>query len=494
MSRLNRKITVEERGVFKATVVAGFSTLIIREFFLKLFSFLGQIVLARILAPSEFGVYLIIVFIVSLFGLFSDVGLSLAIIQKKNEPTRQELSGIFWLKVLLSLGLIIIIWIFSPFIKVFYPTFLNINIVMLQVFSFTLLLASLRTIPVSLLERKIKYNLISIVDIIGVIVYYAVAIVGAFMHAGVWSFIIAVMVRDALETVMLNIIQPFLPQFILLKKDVLKMIKYGIYIQGNSLVMFAISSIIPVIGGRLSGPYAVGLLDFANSLASLPNIIAMNFSRVAFTSYSRIQEEKELLFKSIHKSVSMLAIVLYFFPVIIFSFGGELVQIVYTDKWMPAVPALYWFSASVLFYPIITALGQVILAIGKSKEIFQVTLITAIVGWLSAFFLVNVTGFTGIAIANFIIYILLFVFYISIIKKSGFNTDSFIGANVPKVFASFLVLIFCFISNFLLPQSLLFLILKLLLAFVAYILCMYLLAKSDMQELFVIIKSVVKRR
>ena len=481
----------QEKKSLKSSVIHGFGTLIVREFFIKLFSFLGQVLLARLLAPSDFGVYVIIVFIINLFGLFSDIGLSLAIIQKKEVPTYLELSGAFWVKIFLSLGLMCLIWIFAPNVKVFYPAFIDTNVTMLRVFSVTLFLTSFRAIPISLLERKIKYHLISLIDIIGIFVYYVVALVGAFLHIGVWSFIMGAVIKEIIETVMIYFIQPFIPQLTFFKNDIKKLIKFGVYIQGNSLVMFFIPSITPAIGGRLSGSYAVGLLDFANSIVSLPNIVAMNFARVLFAGYSRIQEEKDLLSRSINKSVSMLAIVLYIFPVILMSFGAELVHFIYTEKWIAAVPSLYWFSAAVFFYPTITSLGQVILSIGKSKEIFWATFIIAILGWVGAYIFVKEFGFIGISMINLFIYFALYASYIYILKKANFEF-SVISIIVPKLIVVICTIVFSLFLNLILPSTPPILIIKLILSIITYIIFMLIFVKSDTLELFKLILDLIR--
>lgn len=477
---------VHETNDLKSSIIHGFGTLIIREVFIKFFSFLGQVVLARILVPEDFGVYVIIVFIVSIFNLFSDIGLSQAIIQKKVELSISELSGIFWLKVILALILIFLIFTFSPFIKIFYPALNDVNIIMLKTFTITILLSNLRTIPISLLERKIQYNLISIVDIIGVIIYYVVAIVGALLNFGIWSLIAGAIIKEVIETIIFYFIRPFIPHLIYFKDGIKKMIKFGIYMQGNGLIMFFISSLAPAVAGRTSGPYAVGLLDFASSIVSIPAVVSINFGRVAFAGYSRIQGEKEMLSKSINKSVSMLAILLYIFPVIFLGLGKDLIYFIYTEKWIAAVPALYWLSISVFFYPTITSLGQIILSLGKSKEIFLYTLAISSIGLGSAFLFINKFGFTGIAMANVLIYIGLYLSYIVILKKAEYEFNA-IYILIPKLIAAICSVIFIAILNILLPTNFLVLIIKLLLGTIAYLVFMLIFARRDMVELLQLI-------
>jgi len=480
-----------KNDLLKSRIVQGFSTLIVREFFIKIFSLIGQIFLARLLFPSDFGIYVIIVFIIGLFGLFSDVGLSLAIIQHKNEPTQGELSSVFFLKTLLSLILIAIIWLIAPFVKNFYPTFVDVNVTMLRVFSITLLLASFRSIPISLLERKIKYNLISLIDIAGVAVYYVTALFAAFFNFGVWSFIIGAVIKEAVETIILYAVQPFLPKIILSIRSIKTMLRFGFYIQGNSLASFLGSSIAPVIGGRMFGPYGVGLLDFAFNIGSLPTTIGINFGRVAFAGYSRIQKQNKLLSSSISHSISMLSIMLYIFPVIIFSFAGQIIPFVFSAKWTPAVPALYWYTAITFFLPVISPLGQVILAIGKSKVIFWSTFISAIFGWIGAYLLVQVLGLLGIAIVYFFTILFLFIFYIAILKKNGFNFH-IISILFPKLIATLIAIIFSVCMNFVLPGDTYVLIIKLLLSTLTYLFMMYIFAKKDFLEFTKLIISWIK--
>ncbi len=476
----------EDKDILKSSIIQGFGTLIVREFFLKLLSFVGQIFLARLLFPSDFGIYVIITFIIGFFGLFSDIGLSLAIIQKKAEPTKAELSAIFILKLLLSLGLILLIWILAPYARLFYTTFNDANVMMLRVFSITLLLASLRAVPISLLERKIKYNLISMLDIIGVFVFYVTALLGAVLGLGVWSFIAGAVIKEILETVILYIVQPFLPQLTFSWKSIKKMIKFGVYIQGNGLVNFLRSSVVPVIGGRINGPHAVGLLDFAFNIALIPETVASNFGRVAFAGYSRIQSQRELLASSISRSMSMLSIMLYIFPVIIFSFGSVLIPLIFSEKWAPALPALYWYSAGAFFLPVIASLGQGILAIGKSKEIFWGSFLTAVSGWVIAFLLVSTYGFVAIAATYFLTSFFFSVFYIIVLKRSGLEIN-IISVFKPKIAAVALSLVFSFGLNILLPQGFFPIIIKLFLSAVSYFIFMLIFAKKDTQELFSLI-------
>lgn len=476
----------KERDILKSNIIHGFGTLIAREFFLKIFSFFGQIFLARLLAPNDFGIYVIIIFIISFFSLFSDVGLSLAIIQNKQKLTHLQLSSIFNLKVVLSLFLIALIWIIAPFVKLFYTSFSFSNILMLQVISVVLLLSNIRSVSTSLLERQIKYNLISLIDVIGVFVYYIVTIFLAFLGYGAWSFILGTVIKEIVETIVLFRFQPFLPEISISKANIKKMIKFGLYIQGNSIASFIKSSVNPLIGGKIFGSYVVGLLDFAFNLSLVPETIAVNFGRVAFAGYSRIQQEKKVLTNAITKSISMLAIMLYIFPVVIFSFGHNLIPVIFSDKWVAALPALYWYSGAAFFLPIIAPLGQGILAIGKSREIFWSSLLTILLGWFGAFLLIRLFGFTGIAISYFFTNMLLCLFYIYIMAKAKYKFNMITNLK-SKIFVVILTLLLSSILNDFLPSSDIFVFIKVILCALIYLMFMLIIVKDETQNLISLI-------
>ncbi len=455
----------KNRDRLKSNVIKGFGTLIVREFFIKLLSFGGQIFLARLLIPSDFGIYAIVAFLITSLNLFTDVGISLAIIQRHKMLSHKELSSAFFLKLLLSLSVIVFIWIFAPYLKFYYSTFSDENILMVRVLSLIFIANCFRLIPMSLLERKINYNAISLVDILGIVVYYVVSLIGAYLHHGAWSLILGILAKEFIEVTILCFVKPFIPQLSFSKSNIKKMIKFGIYLQGTAIVNIINSSIAPIIGGKTKGIYAVGLLDFAYNIASLPEVLAVNFGRVAFAGYSRIQKQKKLLTISIIKSMSMLAIILYFFPLIIFGLGKEIVPFVFSAKWEAALPALYWYSAGTIFLPIISSMGQGILVIGKSKDIFWTSITTSIIGWFSAFILVKFLGFAGIAAAYFFITLFFTLFYYLIFRRANYKFP-IIKIIYPKLLVMVISLFIVYFMNSIFQSTITFLILKIFLTIV----------------------------
>src|SRR5581483_2226152 len=262
--------------------VRGLGILLIRETALKIVAFIGNIILARLLSPEYFGLFVILSFVISFFALFTDIGLSSAIIQQKDKISRQKVTTIFLTRQLLSILIVILLWIVAPYIKFFYHQIDSNAIFALRIFSLSILIGPFSDIGISLLEREFKYNLISLIDAVGVVAYQVTAIICALMGFYLWSFIIAIFVKEILEGLLVVILKPWKPTLTNSLKSIKTMLSFGLYLQMGGLLTFLHDSVNPLIAGILNGSSAVGLLDWASSLALIPKNLTDNYGRVAF--------------------------------------------------------------------------------------------------------------------------------------------------------------------------------------------------------------------
>jgi len=477
---------MQENEELKSKITSGFSILLIREITLKILAFIGQLILARILSPSDFGYYVILVFLINFMSLFSDIGLSYAIIQKKETPTDEQINGVFTFKTALNIFLILLIIVFAPFVTYVYPSFQAEHILQLRILSLVLFFSSLRAVPIALMERNIQYSLISIIDMFGIISYYIAAIIFAILGFQIWSFIFATLIKEIVEVILVYILKPWIPKFIWKRNSLADLIRFGMFIQGNGILNFLNTAIIPILAGAKISPYAAGILDWAFNLAYGPDsAITTNFGRVAFSGFSRMQNHRELLVRSIEKSMSILSIFTLLLPVLLLGFGREAVQFLYTQKWLAGVSALYWFTTMSLFSAVMVSLGQGILVLGKSKNIFFVILISNIVNWILSFIFIIHIGYTGIAVSSFFSGFLFFILCLWIAGKSHIHIH-FIKILFPKYGVSAITLLGIFFMNTIFPHNLAYLFFKICTALLWYFLFSFIFSRSDIMAIVVV--------
>ena len=151
----------------------------LRNIGIQSISIIGFFLLTILLGIGEVGLFAIVAESVSILGYFSDIGLAAALIQKKNEVTKEELQTTFTIQqILVVISLIVIYFVYSQISLTKGYGSKEFWIFISLCFSFVA--ASLKTIPSVLLERKLNFKLISTVDIIENACFYCFAVLFAF--------------------------------------------------------------------------------------------------------------------------------------------------------------------------------------------------------------------------------------------------------------------------------------------------------------------------
>lgn len=474
----------------KDKAMKGMAILTMREVVMKGLALIGQLFLVRLLLPEYFGVFAIISFIINIADILTDLGLTMALIQSKHTPTKKQITTVYYFKLLLSIGVFLLFFFFSQFLPLFYQQLTAQHIMMLQVCLLILLIKPLRTTHVALLERNLQYKKVSSIDIFGIVFYYLAAILFAFFHLGAWSFILALIMKEIVEAIVALYYVRWFPGVAFSLSSIKTMTKIGVYFQGGSIFGFIHQSTIPVIAGRMASTRDVGLLDWSANIASIPRALSDNVGRVSFSSFSRIQEDKSLITRAIEKSFNYLTVISFFFILITLGFGHDIVKYVLTDKWLPAVPALYWYVGGTFFLNGTASLGHGILAIGKSKELFLLSLFIIPGEWLLSYLLLLKYGYVGIAIGSFFGVAVMFFSYIILCKKYGIYLKAY-RLLASKLCIFILLFLLTLGLNILFGHSVLNLVFKLSLFTAFFCTFYFFFMRKDISEIISLLKMTI---
>ncbi|MGE5786183.1 MAG: oligosaccharide flippase family protein, partial [Myxococcales bacterium] len=168
-----------------------------RQVVVQLFNLGGNIVLARELSPREYGFFGIIQFLLSFLTSFGDVGLGASLVRQEKEPEERDYRAVFTFQQLLVLAVVLIVIVVAPFLVRHYEVPPSERFVF-HVAVISLLLTSFQSIPALRLERKLAFDRLAIVETTQSLSFNFVAIILALRGFGVWSFVIALLVRSAL--------------------------------------------------------------------------------------------------------------------------------------------------------------------------------------------------------------------------------------------------------------------------------------------------------
>ncbi len=143
----------------------------------------GGIALARLLTPEVFGLYAILVFVITLGVRFSELGLGAALIQRRELELATGLSAAFTATFVLALVLGAAIVATAPLLTR-WPGMTSDVTAPIRWLALLVVLASLRMPAMVLLERRLAYLPLTIAETADTVTFNVVAIAAALAGAG----------------------------------------------------------------------------------------------------------------------------------------------------------------------------------------------------------------------------------------------------------------------------------------------------------------------
>jgi O-antigen/teichoic acid export membrane protein len=459
----------------------------LRNIGIQAISFVGFFLLTYILGTKEVGVFAIVAESVGILGYFSDIGLAAALIQQKTEVTKDELQTTFTVQqILVLLALVIAI----PIIKNQNLASNELWIVVSLCFSF--IAASLKTIPSVLLERKLNFKLLSTIDIVENITFYIFAVLFAFLGFGTLSYAIATFIRSLLG---LLIIYKFIswPIGFSFSKDVAKkLFKYGIPYQFNSFISVAKDRLSNLFVAQIIGTNSFGILAWAQKGPRMPLSFMDAIMKITFPTFSRLQEHKDLLKKSLDKSLFFIALVVFPALVGISFVGQDFIYIVpkYT-KWLPAIFPMYLYSLNYAIAAITTPITNAFNAVGKITLTTRFMIMWTILTWIFFPILSWKFGYIGTVWASVIVGLSSFIVWI--VAKKEFDVNIFQSVQKPFL-GSVLMGLILFCINQLNLNHFLNIIFKVISGSLIYLIFIYLSSKTEINWFWQQIKCLKNKK
>jgi O-antigen/teichoic acid export membrane protein len=379
--------------------IQGASLMILRTLVLYPVGFVGEVSLARLLTPRDFGIYAIASFITVTLAAVMEVGLAAALIQRSAEASDQEYQTLFTLQILGISAIVLIVFLLAPWV---FPL-LNFDVGIRWTILALLVcpwVSSFGTVSCVKLERALRYAVFAKIDVMRGISYVAISVGLAYWGAKSWSFVLAIIISTLVKTGIAFREAPWPVRFRLKLSGMGQTIRFGVVFQLSTLTSLFRDHIGVVLGGPLFGPQSVGYLNWSKNLTYYTSqIFTQVVSRVAFPSISRVQDDPKAvaqMTQTIFKYVNILT-----FPVILTfaSLIPQFVSVVFTDKWRPAIPAFYFYSLRMVGSNVTTLYINVLYALGRLSTALRILVYWTLLDWLLALIFSPFIGFTGIAAA-----------------------------------------------------------------------------------------------
>ncbi len=392
--------------VVKKRAVKGVATLTGRTLLINLISFISQGLLWAFLDPSQFGVFLVVSATVNFLSYFADIGLGAALIQKKEAPQEEDYRTVFTVQEILVFVIFVIILFLGPVLARTH-SLNHEGLMLLYALGGSFFLASLKNIPSIQLERKLEFGKFIIPQVLENMVYSIAVVFFAWKGFGITSFTYSVLIRGVVGLIAIYILNPWKPMFGFNLKSFKNLIRFGIPYQLNNFLATLKDDGITIVLGGILGSAGVGILGTAQKLAQYPLRFFMdNVTKVTFPAFSRMQDDKVELEKSLTRSIFFICALVFpslvglaiLFPVLI-------TVIPKYTKWTPAYIPLIFLSVNSLWAAGSTQLTNFLTSVGKIKTVFKLMVMWTVLTWalvpvLSIKFGVNGAAFSYLLIGS----------------------------------------------------------------------------------------------
>ena len=416
--------------IVKKRAVKGVAVLTGRTLLLNLISFISQGFLWAFLNPSQFGVFLIVSATVNFLSYFADIGLGAALIQKKEKPEEEDYRTVFTVQEILVFIIFVIILLLGPVLAKTH-SLTREGQMLLYALGGSFFLASLKNIPSIMLERKLEFGKFIIPQVLENMVYSVAVVFFAWKGFGITSFTYSVLIRGVVGLVAIYILNPWKPGIAFSLKSFKNLIKFGIPYQLNNFLATVKDDGMTIVLGGILGTAGVGILGTAQKLAQYPLRFFMdNVTKVTFPAFSRMQDDKRELERSLSRSIFFIcALVFPSLVGLVIVFPVLITIIPKYAKWSPAYIPLIFLSVNSLWAAASTQLTNFLNSVGKIKTTFKLMIMWTALTWalvplLSSKFGVNGAAFSYLLIGSSSVV----VFYI---VKRQLNWDIFRSVIVP---------------------------------------------------------------
>ena len=335
-------------------VISGFSWVALIVYANRLFGFITTLILAKLLAPKDFGLVAIASMVIEILNLFKDMGLSEAMIYQKGDVHRSG-STAFILVVGLNIILFGLASILSPFASDFYENPLVTPVIIL--ISSNLVWNSIRAIPYAIIRKNIDFKSLVLPDILPVIIASIVSIVMALYGFGVWSLVIRSILVSLLGMLLIWKYTDFRPSFHFDKLVAKELFNYGKFIVGTSIFLVSLYNIDKFYVSKFAGIAALGFFELAMRIANLPvSEFSHIVGNVMFPVFSKMNDQKDAMKIAFLKTLRYSSMISIPMAVGISVYGPPLILNIYGEKWAPMTPLLQILA----FYAMMRSVSSIV--------------------------------------------------------------------------------------------------------------------------------------
>lgn len=418
---------------------------------IQLAQFAASLVLARLLLPSQYGLAAIAWTVTGFAFLFNDLGLSSWLVQTP-KITARDAATAFYVNTAAGIVLTLTLLALStPLASLFgHPALAPL--LRIASIAFTI---SLTAVPNALLERRLQFRKVAVIDMGSNVVGFSVTVLCAVLGLGAASLVIGPVVSTGIASCAAFISARWLPTARPSRESARRLWGFGSHLTGATVIGFWALNIDNLLIGRFVGAGELGFYNRAYMLMLMPmQQVSGALGRVLLPVLSAVREDGDRLRRAVLRVCRTNSVLLCPVTIGLACVAHNFILVAFGQRWLGAAPLLAILSLSGPPQVVAGISGLVCQAAGQPRllttwgNLSSLSLIVAIVAGLP-------WGAEGVCIAYTVRAYLIFPVAIMPTKLSvGIGTRDIIRVSAPAFYASLLMAGYVLIIEMLLRGTL----------------------------------------
>lgn len=339
-------------------------------------------ILARLVPPSEFGLLGMALVFAGLTAVLRDFGVGAATVQAK-EMSHEGLSTVYWGALAVGVVAAVAFFLSAPLIAGIYDEPRLVLIV--RVLSVNFISACGMSVHFSVLDRQLKFGTAAALELAAATIGSGLAITLAAMGYGVWSLVVQLVGQGVASLTLAHVFVKWRPRRVFDRGEVSGVGRYSAYLTGFQSANYLARNADYFLIGYLFGPTSLGFYTIGYRVVfQLVQTVSSVAVRVLFPVLSRLQDDMDRLRSSYLRATALALAGVMPVMVTLGVFAEVAVRIVLGPQWESVVPLLQLFVPTALIQIVMTLVGTVYQASGRTDLLFY---------WGIGSSLVTVTGF-----------------------------------------------------------------------------------------------------
>lgn len=366
-----------DNGNLKKKIISSFGWALLERGSAQGISLIINIILARLLDTSDYGMLSIMVIFTNLANQFIQNGFSTSLIQNPN-VTEDDYSSVFHVSMGASLLIYGILWISAPMIGAYYAI-PDIEWP-LRIMSLVLFSGTMQSVQTARLRREMDFKNLLYLTVSASLAGGICGIVLAFWGAGVWALVAQQLIGGLGACVALYLRQRWLPRCVIRWDRVRVLFSYGWKILASSLLHTLYTNLTGLIIGK---KYTPTMLAFYNKGQLLPTQVINNVNdsiqSVMLSTLARQQGDRALCKQIMRRALRSGCFLVTPMMAGLAAVSEPVIILLLTEKWVACVPFMQLTCLAYIPLPIIKANLEAIKALGYSDVYLKLEVLKKII-------------------------------------------------------------------------------------------------------------------